>query len=694
MAITTQYTGTTFAPGASCLNTNFVVSIEEGYDVGGTVEYIGVGDYVIDSLTVNGDNRERVTMSMSHVLERSNNHVQPFTVEYKSAYNYKTDFSNVDVFGADFRSVDGCTTGTSGLLVLQNEASQKRFIILDKYTDYKNLSIYTKVRRGSNDVKSRSFEQVFRYGDEYNHMFVRYDNNPGCVITLGDRSWDGATSRETILATVTGVCMNTVSEYYMYTVVNNGKIQHFGSTDSYQFTKHIDLSDIYGSSWDIRIDRFNNAYGYAGIATYGRSAGSFLVGDFRAVSLDNQYSYDEAFRNIAAASNIYGVSIEREFYDMSTLVSPSYAPWGVSTFSIAKDVVASAGASWDTIMTPGITYNNFIVECEVSGTSNLVFGMYFGSSYNWFRGYYSGLGTLNNGLERFVGSRRTTAGVATFVRIQPGTVNTYKMVKQNNSLSWYINNVNVASDYGVTNGDLLNSTGNSSGGIGLFACTGGSAGTGNTILVTNFRISKLDDPVESFTSDGYKSPRQDLDRYLPAGYGINTNCCGINVLEIGLSRTRVSINSRIQSPAADYRYTQGPMIASARGDKYSYNRRSGVSSNYIRTDDSYILSINDSNIRSTADAEKLSDTLLTEYEVNRDRMSVSIQTVPTLQPYDEVYINDMDYTVDGQPGVTISTSTFMVESISKQYSQNGFRETLMLTKGKLGQQNGLILQPL
>lgn len=628
----------------------------------GDIAYTKIGDFKVEDVVSSGEQQQRVTLNLSHQLDYSNNHSHAISSEFKSSVNYHTNFLSELDFASDFQAYDGVTITTSGLAVHHTENQINKFTVLGKYNNLSDVRILLKAKRSSTATVNRAIMTLFRYSDESNYMFVRYDNNPAGTIILGDITWDGATARETKIFTKTGVSFTANTDYYMATIAHNDRVLHLGSTDGINYTTHFNVSNIYGASW-ASVPSFVNTEGMVGFATLGKTSGTWTIGDFQMCSLDDQYTYESGIRQIASASGIFGVSIENEFSDMATMVMKEGTSWSLSSNSATKMAV-SGSAFWDTLMVEGGTFEDFVAECTVMGSSAALFGMCFGNTSDLV-GYVKAFSATNDLVERYNnGSRQTVSGMGSFVYTESDKNFDYKMVKQGDALAWYINGLRTATFQGLSSGDILNSPGK----VGVM--TLGTTNFGATVIVTDFRISKLDTTIDSFTIDGNNNPRGMMDRFTPKGFAINPSDNGINVVEIGSSRGMFQVDSFIRNPNLIERYIRNPILASVHSDNYNSNVYTGISKIMIRVDDSNIVSQTDDNIHSYKNSYKIANDILQEENLGINNAQIDIKAIPTLELYDRVSV------VDSTLG---SSLIYTVSSMDKQFSLEGqFTQSLTL----------------
>jgi len=628
------------------------------------IEYIKVGDFKLEEVISGGEQQQRLTLSLSSPIDYASNHYQPLTTEYKSTVSYQTSFLDSNMFNADWQVSGGCTTGVTGLLIIQSGENQDRHMILGKYNDLSDVRILTTFARGTAATSTRAFSQVFRYTDENNYMFVRYDNNPAGTIILGDITWNGTTAMETRLATVTGVSIRSDTPFYLYTVVHNDRVTHFGSTDGWQYTKHFDIDNLYGSSWQASVKKFANTVGSVGFLTLGSSSGSFYVPEFQVDSLSDQYTYDTSIRHVSGAGGVFGVSIRNEFFDMTEMRASAGSSWLLTSNSAIR-FQQSNGASWDTLFTSGATFEDFVATCHPVAESLRATGMMFGNTTSFYMLWVTP-GRDGGAMERYDAGRFNSALVGSHVCASNNVPFEFKMAKSGSQISWYMNGVLLGTAYGTTSGDILNSAGR----VGVV--TWGQTSLGVTATFTDLRISTLDYPVETFLIEGNNSPRVTLERFVPRGNAISTSSKGLNIIEVGASRGTFTINSDIRDVSLSERYKGDPAHVSTRGEKYSFNLPTGISRSMIRTDDSHIIGNNDSNIISTKNASDIATENMREENSEVFRASTSINAVPTLEVFDKVTVVD---TALGESAV------YLVEGINKSYDSDGaFIENLQLTR--------------
>src|SRR3990167_5306916 len=145
MALNTQYWGPTiFQVGGTYLNSKAILSIEEGYAIGVSTEYVKVGDFEIDNFSNTGALRQTLELSASEPLKRLNSNNSYFSRNFSNHYKNFDDFQDSNKFNEQWGSDVGTWGISSGFAQIVTNNSGDDWLALNDRADISDVRVIAK----------------------------------------------------------------------------------------------------------------------------------------------------------------------------------------------------------------------------------------------------------------------------------------------------------------------------------------------------------------------------------------------------------------------------------------------------------------------------------------------------------------------------------------------------------------------
>ncbi len=658
-----QYFGATqLLPGATYLSSRAILHIDEGYsyNIGGiTTEYISIGDFEVTDLNHGGAFRQSLQLSAHGLSKRPIYMNTYFTKQFQSALTYLEEFADESTFNTHWSPLDVNNTTIIGAT---NNTLRGLSVNIGSYyyTTQEFDSFRAVLKATTSNFPSSELGIDFHsdLGVSYYYYFIHNGGN----LSLYRQNGLG----QTLLASQALALTNNTYYWFMIEQYNQS-IKCYLSTDGYNFTGYF--------GWDISGDPPNLRNGFVGIHQYSGGVADFTVQSFEVVEWGSIFTKEDVIKGAYAMSNVYGVSIANEIAGVSQFnIANVGGCWIYGTSSNVFASSATLGDSWNTLITSGMTFADFVAEVEYRGTSDANGGILvgtglstFGTPANWYTHWVKpGGGNVANGVAQFY-------GLSKYYYLHKGDNWNYKkdiwyrlkLIKQGSNLIWEVNDQIV----GSVSGSSLEGGGTQVY-IGLAAYR---RGTGVTAEFRNFRISQLDDVIDNVGLEP-ESPVQSLiDRVLPDGFAITNKASNVEIYQIGDGRGThdVGLSDYIDSSQQDLsNITSEKAVVTKIGDNMTIV--GGKNDRVQRqVDSSRIAVISDEISDSQVTSDRIAHTKLAYDNRNIQPINLSIANRPSLEQYD--YMNFVDLYL----GVS---KQFLIFDMNKSFnSSNGeFRISLQL----------------
>lgn len=637
--------------GASCLNTRAILHVQEGYQIGGTIEYADIGDFKIEDFENEGAFRQTLKISASNQVQWMNkvNTVLPYQLNNHAYWNdrfYSLNTLAQNYFYTGNWEISNNRLGiTSDGTAVYNDSNVSDFREIAKFkisrpsftkTDY-DYGIYF---RSDSALENGYLFRVF------NHKFDIYRKVDSAFTLVGSTA-------------TFGITVNT--DYWLMVVGRGSNFKGYLSTDGESYTKYADWTD------------YQFKKGFVGLRT--SLAGTYYTTDeLDFVEIGRQYTVDDIVKKSMAWGGVENVHIQKDYGvdGFDGFKGNSGSSWSVGITNNYDQVdLKGSSQEWNTYMNCYGMYNGFTAsqwfkeesvcfECEMRGSSGARGGLLINSSFGP-RGFlnWHAFGSSNNTIDLFgvsVTSRFTHRGE--YINLKADAWYKTKLIRRGYFYSWYVNDSLVNSIYGIT--------------LCPYFVKIGIGGNGN-MSFRNPRISELDDLVVDATFDSGSNPSSILARYLPDGMVINTR--GNTTSIFNRHRTFDTGSSEINmSNQNSSQIKNNVNFNSYYGKGQNYSDIDEADSAHIaiaeKMDMSRTKIFNDPNILSRESAEKAAGKSATNEVYKENTVNLRIPIRPQLEKEDAICYRD--------DGLGISYQ-YWVNSFQKVYSvQDGFIEDLNL----------------
>jgi hypothetical protein len=644
MAINNLYWGATITElGGSYLNTKAIISVEEGYQVGASIHYVTLGDYEVASFNNQGLFRQQIQLELESQQERlkSNSSYVPRT--FKSGVGYFDDFVDENKFSYDWSILSGEWGITNGTLISSHEG-----LVTDNFIDFigskplKNFRIITKGLHTNNDLA----------GFEHRYSLLDNDNFTRSILYNGQmilsRDINGGT---TTLSSVTfGSTTLADNNYWLMTTVNNRKIIISGATDGKTFTKFIDYTDNASQE------------GVFGLGVYSLRGNTFKFDSFEVQEIDNKYTRGDILTATNAMGGIFDTRIQSEYIGRSGLFEPTLgSSWVFGSSSDIYLVNTATGNSWHTYTMSGSSLTDFVAEIEIKGSSGNIAGIFVGNTNNFYGNYFQFNYSTNNFVEHYSPLRNTYTNYGLPVVLFPDQFYKLKMIKNNQQISWYVNDQWVNSLYGTSFNNPLAVD------VGLMSHRNVSAGS--TTVFKNFLISKLDELVEDIVFDSNQALSTIRSRYLPDGYASIWSGDHVEIFEAGASRGSVNLNANSNMINSDESIDNntGSQLVIVRGQDNIARIQNANQRVMGRISDTNIAMFSEQDIQSKGDAISLANSQNFISNKNVQNFQITVQPRVQLEQFDT--INYVDTTLGISRAMNVYNQVKMYNAVKGEFRQ-------------------------
>lgn len=641
MALIQNFFGSTGdVVGSSNFNSKAILSIEEGYNLGSTIEYVIKGDMTVDYAQSNGQNQQRITLGTYSKEASMKDHSNNLSLNFPSYYRLYDPFDSTTEFLSRYSfSSPGVSydNSTSNVKMVFGSAGTSRYreLILEERADLDNLRVLVKMQRNSTTRATGTFLTVFRYINTNNYLRVRYEGGQVRyeVVDRGNIQ---------TLASKSGVSVTANRDYYMMTMMYDHRLIHAGSTDGVNYTKHIDYSGLTEYT-----GTYTNRKAKVGVAGIGSSGGFFTIKELQVTNMGNQQSFETAQYRALSSGNQFEVDIQKELDGFGSFSASSGASWlSGSSGSITRVSSTVPNTGWDTFMTTGSTLNDFIFEVDMNGSSGTIAGLLFGATNNFYITFQNLDSGAGEGVEQVIGgSRFSRSHFGAHLNLLDNITYNMKLVKKDIKASWFVNGVEQNIIAGTSLLDRF--ANNVNVGVAVYNHFGGS------VTFSNARISYLDTPIDDFRIENNENFLDISDRYLPEGFERLSSSNRTKVIQRGSSQGTYNVGSNFYNPDLQTSYQEIPDLVIMRGNQYGsfYGSSNPVSKSWFANTKTVF--INDQNVLSSSQAQELAKKAMDSLNINLNQMTINMDALPTLEKHDRVLIIDDNlgvsrlYTVDG-----------------------------------------------
>ena len=656
MALNNLYLGATQTElGASYLDTKTLVNINEGFQIGSTIEYINVGQYEIDSFNNNGPFSQNTRIEASNRLNRLKHNIPTFSRELVSGAIFRDDFNDINTIDRNYTSIGQQSGGvTSGVYRLATGTSGLDIKILNKVPGIRDTRVIMKAtvtNTPGTDTRVGLYLRTLGQSIGY-----RVEVGGGQLNLI--RQADAAVLDNTAQGISSGL------PFWLMAIVKGNKLYGYFSTDGLNYTAKVSATDDTRFLGDVGF-RINNLTG----------SHIFDIDYFDLVEIEDQVSIEDTLRTVSAMGDVQDINITDKFNDISDFESNAGASWiiGITNGVQQIDGFNGGGASlWSIITSAGNSFNDFILKYEFTGSSGAVFGSLVGSTNNWYGNYHQLDNPTNNntieniltGISRFSYQNRGEYFNPLSDRWYKG-----KIVKRGLGIYWYVNDNLVNAIYGTSLSNALTGVSNN---IGFFLRKEGGP---DKVSFRNIRISSLDLPVDTILINQNNTLDSMFTRYLPEGFAAINGSTTVDIFEIGASRGSHGVTNTILSTNEEISNIAGEDNIIVSGEVLSLqvtsNDRVSRQIDSNRTTSLYEPSVDDVN-----NAQKRAAVAFSNSNRNINSVGLQLPTRPTIETFDTInYNNDL---------LGISKQ-FIIYSQSKSFNSvdGSIRQTF-----KLGTQNG------
>lgn len=650
MSITQQYLGITQNTlGASYLDSKAVLNISENYNTGGSIESVNIGRFEVSDFSYSGANREQVTLNAEAPIARLSSNTIALPRNLPSHLVFFDHFNDPNEFSSNWTNEAGSwgVTNNSATVYTLSLPPAVLWSTLPDVEDFTITSKFAMSRVGS----SAAFQIVFcAQAQQYSGIGSAYYRAvwAGNTITL-DEVVDGSITNIAAAGALNGLSANV--SVYLQVVKKEQNIYVQTSKDGVNFSTRLKALDT-SFGFDTVFSR-----GSMGVIAYSTNGVTYTLDSIEIAEIGNQLDTKRATEQILALGSLCDTSIEQELYTFDRFQSSAGSSWvtGVTNNVVQADVYNSVtGNSWHLFTTLGSSFDDFVFSCDIRGTSGNLAGVLVGATNQFYVGGAK-FGTGNSGflVENYGSSRRVHTGRGIYMNLYSDTWYKLKLIKNNLSLRWYVNDVLANSLYGNS---LLSDIGISNV-IGLASLRAGASGTRTSFR--NPEISRLDDLVETIEFNTNTPISSLIDRIVPEGFAINWSSNRVDVFAVGSSRGTEGISDYLIDSMESINNNVGVKMTLA-GSRKTIAR---VVNSDVRTtkqiDSTRMSFIIDDSLDNTTEATKRAEANNIISNRAIQARSINIRTRPTIEQFDTVNL------VDSRSG---ASGKFLISNLEKSFS--------------------------
>jgi hypothetical protein len=446
---------------------------------------------------------------------------------------------------------------------------------------------------------------------------------------------------------------NPPNNTFRYITVNvyNKRLQVWLSSDSYQYEPFIDIgisSGIEGGGLvGFRVGR-------AGLShTYDYS-------NYDLMEIGNHYTKGDILEKAFKAVGINGVSIENELNEWEDMVPNAGASWVESGGELTR---ISGVSGWNTYMTLGNTFLDYVFEVEIKGVSGSV-AMPIAGNTSTFYGAWSQMGEgVSTGFDFIMMPiRETKDGRGVHLNPLADTWYKWKLVKEGTLISTYIDDTLLDHGQGIS---LENKANGSNVGVAVF--------NGSSVSFRNPRISVLDDPVDSASWEAGRSLDSTISRHLPPGYQINWKGDHVEIFRVGTSRGEHNLGLSVvkSGPGLVHSNTDGHDVVSAvprTGLVVEQNNNERIAGQLELGRAKFHT---DLNLDTIGNARAISRAIIADGNQDVENIDVEVAPRVDLEQYDKVNLVDHELGISG---------SYQVNNVDTSWSNSGqYRQSIRVS---------------
>jgi hypothetical protein len=633
----TLFLGSTKIPGASYLDTNAILRIKEGVRYGATAEYVDVGDFHVSSVRYNPQ-RQSLDIDAVSKIDRMS---LMSSIEGRYYPGHRARRISFDTEG----EMDGWRTLGRGTVSLGVTSGFDRgYVRATSETEVFVWSEYNKemfddfvYRVGMRRVDSTSIPTL-HFSYTFNTQYPESGGGAdGYEVQLKASSIDlfrrDKTFGATLLSSVgAGVSTNT---YHFLTVLKqNADIQVYLETNPFS---------IYSATGGTLIFNVKDrSYGKGNVG-FGVYNGTVDVTSVELYSLEPLYTSKDLLTKVLNAGDIWDFTFSDFVKGASGFSMRLGSCWVLGTTNgqqQADHVGRGLSAGLEMMSLSGVTSDTFVMDCEMRGISGNYGGMVTGMSGRWV-GWLSSFSEDVNGSMTFRLLSDAFVGVTYYnfstVRLVPDHWYRVRMVKDDDYLSWFVNNRFVGSVRGGTWTSYELSGVQT---VGILGNRGATSGTRTSYR--NVEISRFDDIRSGLLIEPNSSLKSAFDRVLPRDSIVEQSGLTFELFMSGDSRGSVGVSSNMSiGDVTDGSYSSENAVF-VRGGLFSEIEKVGTTHfNFeSRSDRVHIRHEWDGEISSNKEIRDKVSLLKSQLLMDSRRISVSGTFAPMVQRYDRMSIDD------------------------------------------------------
>lgn len=627
-----QFWGSTIEQlGGTYLNTKAIISVEEGYNIGGSLHLVNLGDYEVEGFDNSGLFNQQLQLDLHSPIERLKYNNSYFQRELTNHPFYYTSFVSEDSFNTDWTiSNSGGDFGvTSASLKLRHTSGSISQAYLNDTKDFSNFRVILRLGSSSFDNATQNprggiqFHADFSVQDE--GWLWRISGEPTNALEVF-RLGQLGTGTTRLFSTAFNPAQN--ADYWLMAVVRDSSIYFYSSTNGRAYTLQYSSSTL-GDFYNSR---------QVGIRMQGASGTLAEFKEFDFVGIGNINTTEDTLRTILGMGGIFGVSFQNEFSGFTPFMANNGGTWYLGTSNNLYFVgLSSGGNSWYTFMTSGGTYSDFVAEVDFKGCSGHFTGMIVGETNNFYGNQHLLSPSTSNGLDHYLDARFLYEKRGDYLGIKEQTWYKMRMVKSGLFIGWYINDLLANSIYGTSLSDTDNNH------IGFFVYRGVPAGV--TIEFRNFRIGRLDQLADDTTIEANQSLASIYNRYLPDGFASVWHEDHVEIFEAGSSRDVINIGDSFNIINSEHSISNiaGDKLVTVKGQKDAARVENANNRVRLQLDSSRSSFLNEQGIQNRTDATSYGEADIFISNRNVDSVSVELNPRVHLEQYDE--INYVDSTL-------------------------------------------------
>lgn len=661
MSLVNQYWGATQEiPGATYLDSRALLRVQEGYQIGGTIEYVDIGDFKIENFTNEGPFRQTLQIEAANQLQWLNrvNTVVPYRLNNHAFYDDR--FTNENTLTDNYYQTGPATWDVSsdaltgvmdtqdrGLLIYKNsDIADGRIIWKFQFddTDYNYGVIF---RAQDTSTTENAYTIQIRSTSDLIHLYRYIDGN---AVSLASADHGG---------------LSVDTDYWLMVVFRGGNVKVYISTDGESYTKYIDHTD------------YTYKDGLCGIRLRNpdNTERTVTTDEFDFVEIGRQYTQEDIIRKSLMWGGIENVKIQDDeringnFSDFDIAVGSSWFT-GLTNGYYQADYKGTS-REWNLYMHVGESFTDFSIDCEISGSSGAEGGIAVGPQddptlgvfLNWYK-----FGSTNNVVDytEYSSGNQRYSSRGEYSQLGADIWYKSRMMRRGNYIFWYINDVLVNSAYnGIgewQSGDAVS--------IGF-----GAKGISGTILsVRDTKISILDSFIDDADFSIGSNVGSVIQRYIPEDISMNMQGNTFNIFRLGSTHDAGTSNIGISYVNGTESINNINIASSTgRGNEYLSIEDDVQEKIRHRVDYSNSNAYNNVNILQQESADMYTSSSLFMHGLAVNVNEVNIMTHPQLENGDFI-----DY-VNIETGVS---HRLIVRSNKKTYSseEGAFRQTLQLSQ--------------